>query len=103
MISNSVSEGGIVLFLDFRKTFDSVNHLFLFTLLSHMGFPPEFVAWITLLYTNAHSVVKHNNWLTEPICLWRGIRQGCPLSYHLFNLVGQVLIYSLSEEGFFEW
>ena len=27
----------------------------------------------------------------------------CPLSCHLFNLVGQVLVYSLRDAGFFGW
>ncbi len=94
-ILNSQSSGNIVLFLDFRKAFDSVNHLFMFMLLAHMGFPAEYIMWISLLYQNALSVVKHNNWLTKPFLLQRGVRQGCLLSCHLFNLVGQVLIYSL--------
>ena len=40
----------IVLFLDFKKAFDSVNHLFMLMLLHHMGFPLLFVAWIMTLY-----------------------------------------------------
>ncbi len=95
--------GSIVLFLDFWKAFDSVNHLFLFTLLLHMGFLPEYIAWVSLLYTNAMSIMKHRNWLTVSFPLFHGVRQGCPLSCHLFNLVGQVLIYSLCEAGYFEW
>ena len=41
--------------------------------------------------------------MTPHILLGRGVRQGCPLSCHLFNLVGQVLIYSLWKAGFFTW
>ena len=33
----------------------------------------------------------------------RGVQQGCPLSCHLFNLVGQLQIYSLRQQGFFAW
>ncbi len=95
VMSDSVSSGTIVLFLDFHKAFDSVNHLFMFTLLAHMGFPPEFISWIALLYTHASLVVKHNNWLTKPFNLLCGVCQGCPLLCHLFNLVGQVLIFLL--------
>ncbi len=103
VISDLVSLGMIVLFLDFCKAFDSVNHLFMFTLLAHMGFPPEFISWIALLYTNAISVVKHNNWLMEPFNLQCGVCQGCPLSCHLFSLVRQVLIFLLRDSGYFEW
>ncbi len=65
VITNSEDNNTIVLFLDFQKAFDTVNHLFLFTLLVHMGFPPEFVSWIVLMYSGAVSTVKHKNWLTE--------------------------------------
>ena len=57
VMSNSAESGIIVLFLDFCKAFNTVNHLFLLTLLIHMGFPPEFVVWIILLYSNALSSV----------------------------------------------
>ena len=93
----------IVLFLDFCKAFNSVNHLFLSYLLLHIGFPPLFVCWIFTLYCNAQSMVRHKRWLTEKFQLLHGVHQGCPLSCHLFNLISQVLIYSLKNHGFFEW
>ncbi len=43
VILNTSHTGTVVLFLDFQKAFDSVNHLFLFTLLAHIGLPPEFI------------------------------------------------------------
>ena len=97
IIDESVCSGNntIVLFLDFCKAFDSVNHLFLMLLLIHMGFQLLFVAWILTLYKQASSCIHYKNWLTPYFGLGRGIHQGCPLSCHLFNLVGQVLIYSL--------
>ena len=55
------------------------------------------------MYSNAYSVVHHKNWMTQHILLGRGVHQGCPLLYHLFNLVGQVLIYLLWKVGFFTW
>ena len=38
------SPNSVLLFLNFKKAFDSVSHEFLFALLSHMGCPPEFVS-----------------------------------------------------------
>ena len=93
----------MVLFLDFRKAFDSVNHLFLITLLANIGLPAEFILWVSILYGNSQSIVRYKNWLTAAFPLKRGVRQGCPLSCHLFNLVGQVLIYLLQDNGYFEW
>ena len=78
----------LVLFLDFKKAFDSVDHEFLFHLLEHIGIPTDFIKWVKIMYSNATSVVRHNGWLTVPFPLGRGVQQGCPLSCHLFNTVG---------------
>ncbi len=56
-----------------------------------------------IIYSGVISVVRHKNWLTDKITLGCGVHQGCPLSYHLFNLVGQVLIYSVHDHGLFSW
>ena len=63
----------------------------------------EFITWIRILYKNAVSCVKFRNWLTPVFELNCGVRQGCPISYHLFNLVGLVLVYSLRHAGYFAW
>ncbi len=91
----------VILFLDFQKAFDSALHLFLMTLLRIMGFPTEYIAWILLLHTNASSMVWNKGWLLSRFSLGRGIRQGCPLSCYLFNLVGQVMVYYLQSIGIF--
>ncbi len=72
VMTNSAEENRIVLFLDFRKAFDTVNHLFPFSLLVYISFPPDFMTWITLMYSGALSTVCHKNWLTETFPLLRG-------------------------------
>ncbi len=93
----------MMLFLDFKKVFDSVSHKFLFSLLTHVSLPVSYVCWIKIMYTDAFSVVRYKNWMTPPLLLGCGVWQGCPLSCHLFNLIGQVLIYYLRDAGFFTW
>ena len=63
----------IILFLDFHKAFDSISHLFLSTLLSHLGLPSWFVDWVDIIYKNVMSVVRHKNWLTQGFPLQRGV------------------------------
>ncbi len=41
--------------------------------------------------------------MSSSFMLGRGVYQGCPLSCHLFNLVGQVTIYYLQACGHFLW
>ncbi len=49
-----------VLFLDFRKAFDSVSHIFLWSLMARMKFSPKFVQWVMLLYAQAESTVRNH-------------------------------------------
>ncbi len=93
----------LVLFLDFHKAFDSISHNFLLLLLEYIGLPKWYVTWVKIIYSGMISVVRHKNWLTDKISLGCGVHQWCPLSYHLFNLVGQVLIYSLQDHGLLSW
>ncbi len=104
-IDHTIVEGAdhIVLFLDYKKAFDSISHHFLFALLDHIGLPHQFVEWVKIIYTDACSVLRHKNWLAPKLSLQRGVQQGCPLSCHLFNLVGQVVLFSLRDVGLFDW
>ena len=63
----------VFIFLDFRKAFDSVSHLFLFALMSSMGFPLEYSAWVLLMYTNAASMIRNKGWFSETFSLRHGV------------------------------
>ena len=64
---------------------------FLMKVLESMGFGPSFRAWIRLLYTEVHSAVVVNGYVTEPFPVTRGVRQGCPLSPLLYVLAMESL------------
>ena len=68
-----------------------------------MKFFPKFVQWVMLLYAQAESTVRNHGWFTSSFLLSRGVRQGCPLSCHLFNFVSQITIYFLASNGIFLW
>ena len=97
-------ETGILVSLDQEKAFDRVNRSFLQNLLIHLGFGPSFCRWINTFYKGANMRVIVNEWLTEPIPLARGVRQGDSLSPMLYVLCVESLackIRSCSEiEGF---
>ncbi|KAF3772852.1 reverse transcriptase-like protein [Nymphaea thermarum] len=78
-----------ILKLDISKAFDSVSWEFLFDLLTRLAFGPSFRQWILSLVTGAQLAVSFNGKCGEFFSLGRGLRQGCPLSPLLFNLVAE--------------
>ena len=61
------TKGGALLFLDFEKAFDRVDHDFMFKVLEKLAFPTEFISWIQLLYAEATSQVRINNITSKKI------------------------------------
>merc|ERR1711973_998573 len=59
------------------------------------GFGDYFIQWIELLYSNASTKININGFLTDPIPLKCGVRQGCPLSALLYVLVIEILALQL--------
>ena len=98
---NNPQLGLTVLFLDFRKAFDSVSHEMMIQLLCKMGYPEDLIQWVNLIYTRSYSMLRYKGWFSEEFNLLQGVCQGCPLSCHLFNLVSQVTIYYLHQKGIF--
>ena len=84
-------KAGIIMFLDFMKGFDTVDHDFLFNLLREFGFKYSFIRWIQTLYNNANGRILNYGWISEDFSIERGVRQGCPLSALLFIIVAEVL------------
>ena len=98
------NETGILLSLDQEKAFDRVNRVFLLNLLKRFGFGPSFIRWVSTLYNGASMRIIVNGWLTDPVPLARGVRQGDSLSPLLYILCVETLACRIKEcseiEGF---
>ena len=88
-VENDNIEGAII-FLDFQKAFDTVNHNFLLSVLTKFNFGHSFIQWVQTSYTKSESCLSNNGWTSKPFEVQRGIRQGCPLSALLFLLVVEI-------------
>ncbi|KAK3516272.1 hypothetical protein QTP70_008645 [Hemibagrus guttatus] len=84
-----------LIFLDQEKTFDWIEHEYLWKVLEAFGFNPGFVAMIRVLYSEIESVLKVNGGLCAPFRVYRGIRQGCSLSGMLYSLAIEPLLNKL--------
>ena len=92
---------GVILFLDFQKAFDSLNWNFMHKCLKKYGFQDEFCNWIKVIYNDAKAYVKVNGHLSHTIKLYKGIRQGCPLSALLFILCTEFLYLNIAKSNTF--
>lgn len=66
--------------------FDRVEWGCMFETLSYFGFGDNFLRWVKILHSNPQAEVMINNIISAPFPLYRGTRQGCPLSPMLFVL-----------------
>jgi len=90
-IANKDDESAAFIFLDQEKAFDRVNHEFLYKAMEAFGIGETFIQWVRKIYSNATAVLNINGFLSQPIPLKRGVRQGCPLSALLYVLVIEIL------------
>ena len=79
-------------FVDYKKTFDSINHEILLHIMEKAGIPELERKLIKALYWNQYAVVKTKNGSSRRICIGRGIRQGCIISLILFNLYAEFMM-----------
>ena len=90
-MTKSLQIDGILMTVDIEKAFDSVNHVFLISVLEKFGFGKDFVKWIKILLKNQESCVINGGKTSRYFQLKRGTRQGDPISAYLFILVLEIV------------
>ena len=89
---------GLILFLDFAKAFDTVEWDYMFTTLKQFNFGESFLHWARTLYKDNECSISNNGWLSSPIKISRGIKQGCPLSSLLFVITVETMAIKIRQE-----
>lgn len=79
-------EDGAIVALDQEKAYDKIAHDYLWRVLRRFGIPDAFVGLVTSLYSNARTSIMINGILSKAYRIYRGVRQGDPLSCLLFDL-----------------
>ena len=88
---------GLLVFLDFKKAFDSIEWTFIFETLKQFNFGESFINWIKLLYFKPQICIKNNGYISEQFQIYRGVRQGCPISCLIFILCVEMLAESIRQ------
>ena len=79
------------MFFWFWKSFDSVNHKYMYKCLEHFNFGDGLINCVKLFYNDVQSCVSNNGHLSDFFKIRRGVRQGCPLSAYLFIICIELL------------
>lgn len=82
---------GIILKIDFEKTYDKVKWPFLLQTLLMKGFSPKWISWIESIISGGSVAIKVNDDVGRFFQTKKGLRQGDPLSPIVFNLIADML------------
>ena len=88
---------GLSASLDFWKAFDSLEWPLIMRTLVALNFGTSIEKWVFTIYTNIESAALNNGSLTKWFRLSRGVRQRCPLSSYLFNLLAEIMANKLRQ------
>ena len=81
-----------------KKAFDNIQHPFMIKTLQKMGIEGAYLNIVKAIYNKSTANIILNGENLKAFPLRSGIRQGCPLSPLLFNIVLEVLAIGIREE-----
>ena len=91
-----IEYGAAIISFDLEKAYDLVNRDVLWGILGVMGYPPTFIGWLKALYAITTISPLNGNEIVGNIHEAQSLRQGCPLSMHLFAIYIEPLLARLS-------
>ena len=90
--SKRTPEKHLVLFYDYAKAFDCVDHSKLWKIRKEMGIPDHLICLLRNLYSGQEATVRIGYGTMDWSKIGKGVHQGCILSPCLFNLYAEYII-----------
>ena len=88
----------MIISIDAVKAFDKIQHPFMIKTLQKVSIEGIYLNILKAIYNKPTANIVLNGEKLKPFPLRSGIRQGCPLSPLLFNIVLEVLATAIREE-----
>ena len=95
-INKLKDENHMIISIDAKKAFDKI-HPFMIKTLQKMGIEGTYLNIVKAIYDKPTANIILNGEKLKAFPLRSGIRQGCPLSPLLFNIVLEVLVTAIKE------
>ena len=86
-----------ILGVDLEKAYDLVNRNVLWETLRTMGYPATFIRWLEAMYSIADMSILNGSEVAGTVRDVQSVRQGCPLSMHLFVLYIEPLLVRIAQ------
>jgi len=88
---------GIMICIDFKKAFDSIERDYIFYALKKLNFGNMFLRWMSVIFNNATNCVINNGHVSKFFNVDRGVRQGCPIASLIYVLSTEPLACKLRQ------
>ena len=88
---------GVIMSIDFEKCFDKIEHKAIYGALEYFKFPPEFIKWSKLFFTDFLVFTQNFGIRSEAIVKGRGSNQGCCISPFYYLCCGELLSRKLRQ------
>lgn len=89
--TESVSQHALLVALDFRKAFDSIEWSFIYRAFQEFGFSPNFIDSIRTIFANTQSCTTNAGFTSDYFSPTHGVRQGCCVAPYLFLVAVEIL------------
>jgi retron-type reverse transcriptase len=97
-INRSKDKTHLIISIDAEKVFDKIQHHFMINALRKLGIEGMYLNIVKATYDKLIANIILNGAKLKPFPLKSGIRQGCPLSPLLFNIVLEFLARATRQE-----
>ena len=89
---------GVLLSVDFREKFGSIEGKFIIKALRKHNFGPGLINWINIVYSNISSCIYNNGKTSRYISLHRGVSYGDNLSPYLLIIAADILSHTITKD-----